>query len=190
MVLGFACSQTLTQWFRRLHVFADALDPNGIPRLNRYEKLKTLSVNMHVLWSKFPDNLHLAMDLVPHLPSSLTDIEISCMSPDHCNSALLASIAKACPPLRRLGFYSASSDCTACAEEITLPFPIPRHFPSAADLAVSPHPYRPLKYIYTVFQGLTCFFALRTQASPVACFANSSFSRGHIRYASRRGPSS
>lgn len=175
---------------RRLHVFADALDPNGIPRLNRYEKLKTLSVNMHVLWAKFPDNLRLAMDLIPHMPSTLTDIEISCMSPLHCNSDLLASIAKACPQLRRLGFYSASSDCTACAEEITLPFPIPEDFPSAAELAVSTPLYQLLKYAYAILQGLPRVFTFLFKESPVTCFATSSLSRGHIQHAPwRRSPS-
>lgn len=131
--------------FRRVHIFAAALDPQSIHRLTRYEKLKTLSVNMHVLWSESPESLHLARELVPFIPSSLTSLEISCMSPDQClpESDLLVKLASACPSLERLGLYSAASDCEACAEEITLPFPIPEWFPSAGELAVSSYLFEP-----------------------------------------------
>jgi hypothetical protein len=135
--MGSHCLLHLQQLSRRLHIFAAALDPQVIYRLTRYEKLRTLSVNMHVLWSESPDSLHLARQLVPYIPSSLTSLEISCMSPDQCRPELLVGIASACPSLERLGLYSAASDCEACAEEITLPFPIPGWFVSAGELAVS-----------------------------------------------------
>lgn len=130
-------SVDLVKTVSRLHIFAAALDPQSIHRLTRYEKLRTLSVNMHVLWSESPDSLHTARELVPFIPSSLTSLEISCMSPDQCRPDLLASLAGACPSLERLGFYSAASDCEACKEEITLPFPIPDWSPSANALANS-----------------------------------------------------
>ncbi|KAG8725444.1 hypothetical protein FRC09_019172 [Ceratobasidium sp. 395] len=123
----------------RIHVFASALDPSGLAHLARYARLKYLSVNTHVVWSESPDSPHryLVRDLVPYLPSLLTELEVSCMSPDQCQPDLLAKVSAACPSLRRLGFYSASLNCVACAEEITLPFPIPEQFSTAEELAES-----------------------------------------------------
>ncbi|KAG9126132.1 hypothetical protein FRC07_004780 [Ceratobasidium sp. 392] len=127
----------LVKTVSRIHVFASALDPSGLARLARYARLKYLSVNTHVVWSESPDSPHryLVRDLVPHLPSSLIELEVSCMSPEQCQPGLLENISLACPSLRRLGFYSASSNCVPCAEEITLPFPLPEQFSTADELA-------------------------------------------------------
>ncbi|CAE7172089.1 unnamed protein product [Rhizoctonia solani] len=91
---------------------------------------------MHVVWQDFPESSHLARLLVPCIPQSITTLEISCMSVEQFQDLvpLLASIAGACPSLRRLGFYSAASDCRECLDETRLPFPIPeRSAPELAD---------------------------------------------------------
>ncbi|QRV87671.1 polyubiquitin-C [Ceratobasidium sp. AG-Ba] len=121
----------------RLHVFPPALDPKGLARMARYTRLKYLSVNVHIIWSEALDSPHryFIRDLVQYLPSSLIELEVSCMPPEQCEPNLLSLLSVACPSLQRLGFYSASNKCIACAEEITLPFPIPEQFPNATDLA-------------------------------------------------------
>ncbi|CAE6454342.1 unnamed protein product [Rhizoctonia solani] len=121
----------LPQIVSRLHIFPAALDPQAVNRLKRYKQLRTLSVNMHVVWQDFPESSHLAKLLVPCIPQSITDLEISCTSVEQFQDLvpLLASIARACPSLRRLGFYSAASDCTECLDETRLPFPIPERSP-------------------------------------------------------------
>jgi hypothetical protein len=91
---------------------------------------------MHVAWQDSPENSHLARMLLPCIPRSITSLEISCMSVEQFQDPepLLANIAENCPSLRRLGFYSAASDCRECIEETRLPFPIPER--SASQLAV------------------------------------------------------
>ncbi|KAJ1308681.1 hypothetical protein OPQ81_004373 [Rhizoctonia solani] len=120
----------------RLHIFPAALDPQAVKRLKNYEKLRTLSVNMHVVWQDFPESSHLAKLLVPYIPRSITSLEISCMSVEQFQDLvpLLAGIAGDCPRLKRLGFYSAASNCKECLDETRLPFPIPER--SAQQLAI------------------------------------------------------
>ncbi|KAH7343765.1 hypothetical protein B0J17DRAFT_764930 [Rhizoctonia solani] len=119
----------LLQIVTRLHIFPAALDPQAVNRLKQYENLRTLSVNMHVVWQDFPESSHLAKLLVPCIPRSITNLEISCMSVEQLMFPdlvpLLARIASDCPSLKRLGFYAAASDCTECLDESRLPFPIP-----------------------------------------------------------------
>ncbi|CAE6528203.1 unnamed protein product [Rhizoctonia solani] len=125
----------LPQIVLRLHIFPAALDTKAVNRLKQYTQLRTLSVNMHVVWQDFPESFHLARQLVPCIPSSITSLEISCMSVEQFEDLvpLLTSIAGDCPSLKRLGFYNAASDCTECIDETRLPFPIPER--SASKLA-------------------------------------------------------
>ncbi|CAE6459020.1 unnamed protein product [Rhizoctonia solani] len=125
----------LLQTVSRIHIFPAALDPQAVTRLKRYENLKILSVNMHVAWQESPENFHLVRLLVPCIPRSIIALEISCVSVEQFQDLepLLANIAGNCPSLRRLGLYSAASDCKECIDETRLPFPIPTR--SAGQLA-------------------------------------------------------